>query len=250
VSQPPLVDCRALRAGYGWADVLKGVDLEVQEGEFVAVLGANGAGKSTLFKCLSGALRPRHGSARVLGVDVRRLRPHDAARLGVGQVAEGRPIFPGLSVLDHLRLARRFGGDRGRKPEAQSLEDVYALFPILRERRDQLAGQLSGGQQQMLLVARALIGGPRLLLLDEPSLGLAPVVVQQIFRALERLRRDGISVLLIEQSARAALSACDRAYVLRGGKVVREGRAAQMLADRALIEDYLGGARRGRGTER
>jgi branched-chain amino acid transport system ATP-binding protein len=228
-----------LRSGYGAIEALKGISLEVQEGELVSILGANGAGKTTLLKTIAGLLAPRRGRVLFMGREISGRPPDQILREGIALVPERRRIFGPLRVLDNLLLgayARRGDGD-----VSQRLETVYGLFPVLRERRAQLGGTLSGGEQQMLAIGRALMSRPRLLLLDEPSLGLAPLVVREIFRLLADLRRGGTTILLVEQNARMGLQIADRAYVLETGRVKLEGRAAALLEDEGLKAAYLGG---------
>jgi branched-chain amino acid transport system ATP-binding protein len=227
-------------AGYGRTEVLRDVSLEVGAGELVSILGANGAGKTTLFRVVSGVLTPVRGRVLFAGRDITGLPPHAVSALGVGQVPEGRQVFRSLSVLDNLRLAAWFGGARDRAALAGRLEAVFALFPVLRERQHQLAGTLSGGEQQMLAIGRALVGQPRLLLLDEPSLGLAPQLVDRIFAVIRRLHATGLTVVLIEQNAHAALRISDRAYVLEQGRVALTGPVAAILADDTVRSLYLG----------
>jgi len=238
-SNEPLLQVRGLGARYGPVAVLHGVDLEVQAGELVAIVGANGAGKTTLLHCLSGLHRPSGGSIRLEGVEISRLAPHRIVAAGIGQVPEGRQVFAPLSVEDNLRL----GGYVQRRDPAwlgQRLRLVYDLFPILEERRAQLAGTLSGGQQQMLAIGRALLGRPRLLLLDEPSMGLAPLLVEEILRVVGELNRQGVTILLVEQNARAALALAQRGYVLETGRVALAAPAAELLADEGVKRAYLG----------
>jgi branched-chain amino acid transport system ATP-binding protein len=237
-----VLDAVDVTAGYGRNMVLRDVTVRVRQGEFVSLIGANGAGKSTLFKCLGGHVRPRSGRVRLFGEDLGGKAPHEIVRAGLGEVPEGRHVFPGLSVREHLQLAAAFGA-RARGEDAASLTArVHELFPLLRDRGAQAAGTMSGGQQQMLVIGRALMTRPRALMLDEPSLGLAPLAVEGIFTALRELNRSGVAVLLIEQNAMAALRLADRAYVLQNGRVVREGSGAELASDRALIEHYVGGA--------
>ena len=234
-----MLSARDLVTAYGAIEALKGISLEVREGELVSILGANGAGKSTLLKTLVGLLAPRSGRVTFLGRDITGRPPDAILREGIALVPERRRIFGPLSVLDNLVLgayARRGDGGVG-----QGLEEVYRLFPILRDRRGQAAGTLSGGEQQMLAIGRALMSRPRLLLLDEPSLGLAPLVVREIFRLLAALRRGGTTILLVEQNARMGLQIADRAYVLETGRVKLEGSAAALLEDADLKAAYLGG---------
>ena len=235
----PLLEVRGLRGRYGPVEVLHGLDLEVAAGELVALVGANGAGKTTLLHLLSGLLRPSGGSIRFAGQDLGRLPPHRIVAAGLCQVPEGRQVFAPLSVADNLRL----GGYALRHDPAWLAAQerrIYELFPILAERRHQLAGTLSGGQQQMLALGRALLGRPRLLLLDEPSMGLAPLLVAEIFRVIGELNRQGVTILLVEQNARAALGIAHRGYVLETGRVVLAAPAATLLADAGIQRAYLG----------
>ena len=234
----PLLCVSRLQVAYGAVQALKGVDLEVFEGEIVALVGGNGAGKTTLMKAISG-LVPLQGGGILFGrEDVSQLPPHRRVRLGIAQSPEGRQVFADQSVEDNLRLGAYL---RGHAAEvAEDLEAQYRLFPRLRERRQQLAGTLSGGEQQMLAIGRALMARPKLLLLDEPSLGLAPLIVKEIFEIITRLRAAGVTVLLVEQMANQALRIADRAYVLKTGEIASHGRAADVRADPAVRDAYLG----------
>lgn len=235
----PLLVVEGLRAAYGRIEVLHGVDLTVGRGEIVALIGANGAGKSTCLAVVSGLLPPRGGRVTFDGRDITGRAAEDLVRLGLSHVPERRQLFGALTVEDNLLLgayARR--GDRAGQREV--MERVYTLFPILRERRRQPAGTLSGGQGQMLAVGRGLMARPSLLLLDEPSLGLAPLVAREIFAAVSTLREGGTTVLLVEQNARAALRLADRGYVFETGRVVLAGPAADLLADPTVQGIYLG----------
>jgi branched-chain amino acid transport system ATP-binding protein len=225
-------------AGYGAITVIPDLSLHVGEGETVALLGPNGAGKSTLTAAIAGALRRRAGAIRFDGVDLVGLPPHQVVAAGVVLVPEGRRIFAPLTVGDNLRLgAMRLAG--GAAALGRQLDYVFGLFPRLAERRGQIAGTLSGGEQQMLAIGRALMSAPRLLLLDEPFLGLAPMVVHEILEAVLGLRRQGLTVLLVEQKVEMALSASDRAYVMVKGAIVREGPSRELLAAGDLGEHYL-----------
>jgi ABC-type branched-subunit amino acid transport system ATPase component/ABC-type branched-subunit amino acid transport system permease subunit len=235
VAGAPLLEVRTLSAGYGAEPVLKGIDLAVREREMVAVLGANGAGKSTLMRALSGLLRPVSGAVTFDRGDISRLAPHKIAARGLALVPEGRQVFPELSVLDNLRL----GAFLRRDAAAGDIEAMLERFPRLRERRHQRAGLLSGGEQQMLAIARGLMGRPRLLLLDEPSLGLAPAVINDLFAALDRLRRESVTILLVDQMSGLALALADRAYVLEGGRMVASGPADEIAGQGALEKAYL-----------
>ncbi|HLO77892.1 MAG TPA: ABC transporter ATP-binding protein [Magnetospirillum sp.] len=232
-----LLEIRDLASHYGRILALKGIDLQVEEGELVALVGANGAGKTTLLRCLSGVQPLTGGTIRFDGSDITRLSAERRVGVGIAQVPEGRQVFGPLSVEDNLLLGayRRRGKD-----VAADLERMYALFPILREKRLLPAGTLSGGQQQMLAIARALMSHPRLLLLDEPSMGLAPLLVAEIFQAVQELKRQGTTIFLVEQNATAALAIADRGYVLETGAVVMQGSGAQLLADDRVKAAYLG----------
>ena len=226
-----------LSAAYSGIKALRSAALTVHEGEFVALIGPNGAGKSTLLNCLSGVVRPTGGSIRFMGQELVGMAPWNVSRKGLLQVPEGRQVLPNLSVRENLTLGATALSGRA---STHTLERIHDLFPILAERREQRAGSLSGGQQQMLAIGRALMGAPRLLLLDEPSLGLAPVIVIQVFEALRALNAQGLTILLVEQNARQALLATDRAYVIEQGKVVHEGRSEDLAADPAIVAHYLG----------
>ncbi len=230
---------RGLSAGYGKALVLEGLDLSLPEGQVLAVVGANGAGKSTLVKSISGVLRPRAGEVVFNGETIHGLPAHRIAQRGVLHVPETRDIFSGMTVWENLRVAFDNLGDPAREQEA--FDEVYSLFPILHEFRERVAGNLSGGQQQMLAIARALLGRPKVLMLDEPSLGLAALVIREIYATLQRLRERGLTVLLVEQNARMAIDFADRGLVLSNGKIVVSGTREALLADDSLIQHYLGG---------
>jgi len=232
-----------LSARYGAVAALRDVSLEVRAGELVALIGANGAGKSTLLRAIAGLVAPAAGRVTLDGRDVTGQAPEAMIRAGVALVPERRRVFAPLTVLDNLELggyALPRGRDFRSRLEA-GVEEAYRLFPVLRRRRDQLAGTLSGGEQQMLAIGRALMTRPRLLLCDEPSLGLAPLVVAEIMRLLSTLREAGTTILLVEQNARMALRSADRAYVLEVGSVVLSGAAADLLEDDQLKAAYLGG---------
>jgi branched-chain amino acid transport system ATP-binding protein len=227
-----------LHTSYDGIEALRGASLTVSVGEVVAIIGANGAGKTTLINTVSGVLRVGAGRVTFDGADVTGLTAHDVARRGLIQVPEGRRIFGPLTVQENLELGRQARG--ARQDGTDDLDRVYALFPRLRERLRQPAGSLSGGEQQMLAIGRALMGRPRLLMLDEPSLGLAPVIVAQVFDALTALNRAGLTILLVEQNARRALDIADRAYVLERGRIVRTDKAAVLKTDAAIKASYLG----------
>ncbi len=233
----PMLRVEGLTSHYGRIQALKGVDLEVAAGELVALVGGNGAGKTTLLRTLSGVQPASGGRVVFEGQEITRLKPHARVRLGIAQVPEGRQVWGPLSVEDNLRLGAVLRRDR---EVAQDLERVYGMFPILKERRRQAAGTLSGGQQQMLAMGRALLTRPRLLLLDEPSMGLAPILVEQILASVAALKRQGVTVFLVEQNAFAALKIADRGYVLETGKVVLSDSGAALLANERVKEAYLG----------
>ncbi len=233
----PLLAVRDLVAGYGGAPVLRGVSLSVAEGEIVAVLGTNGVGKTTLNRTLSGLVRASSGTIRFLGERIDRLAPCDIVRRGLIHVPEGRRIFPNLSVRENLLLGAYA---RGRQRRAANLDRIFAIFPRLAERSRQFAGTLSGGEQQMLAIGRGLMAEPRLLVLDEPSLGLSPLLVEEMFGLIARIAADGLAVLLVEQNVVQSLALATRAYVLENGTVVMEGPAGALAADPALASAYLG----------
>ncbi len=231
---------KGLESGYGRVGVLRGIDIEVHAGELVTVIGANGAGKSTLLKTIVGFVSATAGSVFVDEIDLTRTSPERAVGFGVSLVPEGRMLFGPMTVRENLELGAYSNAGRGDTSITHDLERVYDLFPVLREREGQSAETLSGGEQQMLAVARALMSRPRVLLLDEPSLGLAPKVIDEIFDALDGLRSQGLSILLVEQDAKLALKHADRGYVMRTGDVVLSGAAEELLADDDVRLIYLG----------
>jgi branched-chain amino acid transport system ATP-binding protein len=232
-----MLEITNLKAGYKGIEALKGVSLTVTEGEMVAIIGANGAGKSTLLNSMSGVVRAMAGQIMFDGRDVTRLPPHVIARAGLLHVPEGRQVLADMTVQENLMLGALARGSRAAFYE---MDKVVSLFPILAERMAQLAGTLSGGQQQMMAIGRALMGSPRVLLLDEPSLGLSPLMTQQVFEALAKLHRDGMTIVLVEQNAHRALAATQRAYVLERGLIVQQGDSKKLQSDPAIIEHYLG----------
>ena len=234
----PLLEVRDLEAGYGPIRALDRVSLDVEDGELVALIGANGAGKTTLLMAISGLVPPRSGSIRFAGSPLAAVKPHEVMRLGIGHAPEGRRIFPRLTVRENLELGGFMQTDRAKL--YRDIDEACGLFPVLGERMDQLGGTLSGGEQQMLAIARALVGHPRLLLLDEPSLGLAPLIVAKVFEVIASLSARGISVLLVEQNARAALKLARRGYVLETGRITLTGSSAELAADRRVRDAYLG----------
>jgi branched-chain amino acid transport system ATP-binding protein len=228
---------------YGQVHALKNVSLHLMEGEIVTLIGANGAGKTTILNSLSAVIPPRSGEILFDGKAINTLSPDRIVEMGISQVPEGRQVFKPLSVEENLELGAylRFRKREGRGAIKKGLEEIYALFPVLLERRKQMAGTLSGGEQQMLAIGRALMAKPRLLLLDEPSMGLAPLVVQEIFTVIENLRREKkTTILLVEQNARVALKMADRGYVLETGKVILEGIASELLENKEVQRAYLG----------
>lgn len=234
-----LLQIKDIKAGYGAVTALKGVSIDVPAGDIVALLGANGAGKSTTLKCVSGVVRPRGGSIVFDGQDITGRSPNAITRLGIAQVPEGRRIFKDLTVTENLTMGAYTRGDH--EAIGHDRERILELFPRLRERAGQLGGSLSGGEQQMLAIGRGLMAAPRVLLLDEPSLGLAPILVAQIFAALLELKKErGLSILLVEQNMRMALRFSDYGYVLQLGQVMVSGKSRELQNDRKVFESYLG----------
>jgi branched-chain amino acid transport system ATP-binding protein len=227
---------KSIDAGYGGFQALFGVSMQVQAGEAVAVIGANGAGKTTLLRVISGLLPPTAGEMTMQGVSLRAIAPHKILSTGIAHVPESRRLFPRLSVESNLKM----GAYTARKKFADRLDYVYGLFPRLRERRAQLAGTLSGGEQQMCAIARALMSGPKLVLLDEPSMGLAPVVVQQVFELVRQMRAEGYTVLIVEQNVSQVLKIVDRAYLLEVGRMKSSGPAGELLASDDIRKAYMG----------
>ncbi len=233
----PLLDIQGLRGGYGRVEVLRGVDLQVGAGEIVALLGSNGAGKSTLNNTVCGIERAWSGKVFFDGRDLTRAHYREVVKAGLIQVPEGRKVFPNLSVLENLELG---SFTRARERRASNLERVFTIFPRLKERLTQRAGTMSGGEQQMLAIGRGLMAEPRLLILDEPSLGLSPLLVEEMFALIRRLHSEGLSVLLVEQNVGQSLEIADRAYVLENGAVRFSGLPAELLASAELKRAYLG----------
>jgi branched-chain amino acid transport system ATP-binding protein len=233
----PMLEVTGLYAGYDSMEVLHGVDLAIDEGQIVALLGSNGAGKSTLNNTLSGIIQPRLGSIRFGGRDIVGTSPEHIVAGGLVQVPEGRRIFPNMSVLENLEMG---GYRRGRKRRARNLARVTEVFPRLAERFSQLAGTLSGGEQQMLAIGRGMMSEPRLLILDEPSLGLSPLLVEEMFTLIGQLNEQGLSILLVEQNVFQSLAIADRAYVLENGSVTLQGASADLLDNAQLRKSYLG----------
>ena len=234
----PLLDLRDVHTYYGAIHALRGVTLHVDEGEIVTLIGSNGAGKSTTLRTVSGLLRPREGSIQLEGQRIDGQRPHEIVALGVCQAPEGRRIFPRMSVFENLEMGAFLRKDRGAI--AADYERVFSLFPRLKERRTQRGGTLSGGEQQMLAIGRALMAAPRVLLLDEPSMGLSPILVEQIFEIIQSINQQGTTVLLVEQNALMALNVAKRGYILQTGEIVLTGEAKKLRDDPAVRKAYLG----------
>jgi len=241
-----LLEVKAANSYYGNIHALKDVSLKVDRGEIVTVIGANGAGKTTLLNTISGVLHASRGELLLEGRPITKLSPDKIVRLGISQVPERRQVFSTLNVLDNLLLGAYLRHGREPRDEIErDLEFVFEVFPVLKERRMQMGGTLSGGEQQMLALGRGLMAKPKILLLDEPSLGLAPLLVREIFRVAGELREHGTTILVVEQNARAALRLADRGYVMETGSVVLEGRSEELLADERVQDAYLGGSTAG-----
>lgn len=232
-----MLEVQDLHVYYGGIHALKGINLTVKEGRIVTLIGANGAGKSTTLRTIAGLVRPRQGTVRFNGADLSRIPTYRIIRQGIGVAPEGRRVFSNLTVLENLELGAY---NRSKAEYLEQLEWVYTLFPRLEERRKQLAGTLSGGEQQMLALGRALMSRPKLVLLDEPSLGLAPLVVEEVFNAIETVNRQGATILLVEQNAMAALNVAHYAYVLETGRITLEGVGRELLKDERVRKAYLG----------
>jgi branched-chain amino acid transport system ATP-binding protein len=233
-----LLEVEALDLYYGDAQALAGVSLEIGSGEIVAIVGANGAGKSSLIRAIHGIETPAQGKVRFDGVDITGWPSYRVCEAGIGHVAEGRQVFPNLSVLDNLEMGAT--PLRARAAEKRTLEKVFSLFPRLAERRRQAAGTLSGGEQQMLAIGRCLMGQPRLIMFDEPSLGLAPTIVQEVFRIVRHLNQEGLTILLVEQNVMASLKIAHRGYVLENGRIELSGTGGELLNDDRVRQAYLG----------
>ena len=238
-----MLEITNLHAAYGKVQVLHGISLSVPKGKVVTLIGSNGAGKTTTMRAISGMLKPKEGTVSLGGQDITGLDSHKIARAGLAHSPEGRRVFATMSVKDNLLLGAfpRFTGSRNRGDIETDLQKAMELFPRLRERRDQLAGTLSGGEQQMLAMARAVMLNPEVILLDEPSMGLAPILVDEVFRIIQRLKQEGMTMLLVEQFAAAALAVADYGYVLENGRISVHGPAASLQNDPAVKAAYLGG---------
>jgi branched-chain amino acid transport system ATP-binding protein len=234
-----LLEIKDLKVSYGKIEAIKGISLHVKQGEIVTLVGANGAGKTTLLKTISGILKPSQGVINFEGNDIQSIEPHNRVLEGLCQAPEGRGIFPGMTVLENLEMGK-FSRKNWKNELAEDLEKIYSLFPRLKERQNQAGGTLSGGEQQMLSIGRALMSRPRLLLLDEPSMGLAPKFIQQIFSIIREIQAQGVSILLVEQNAAQALSCANRAYILETGNIIKEGSGKDLLNDDAVKKAYLG----------
>lgn len=226
-----------LSASYGYVKALKEVSIKADQGQIVSIIGANGAGKTSLLRCISGLVKPTSGIIEFLGEQIPK-KPNDIVKKGIIHVPEGRKTFSGLSIQDNLLVG---GYLFSAKENEEELKKNYELFPILKQRKEQYAGTLSGGEQQMLAIARGLMSHPKLMLLDEPSLGLAPLIVNQVYELIAQIRDRGITVLLVEQNAKKALGLCDKAYVLENGKIILEGTGKELLCSESVKKAYLGG---------
>lgn len=237
MSSDTILEVKDLFCRYGRIEVLRNINLSLSEGELLALIGANGAGKTTLLKTIAGVLKPSRGTVLYRGENILKNYPFENVKLGISLVPEGRHVFPNLSVEDNLVLG---GFSRSKTEVLEDIKKQYNLFPVLHEKRRELAGMLSGGQQQMLAIGRALMSRPRVLLLDEPSMGLAPLLVAEIFRIVVELRRLGVTILIVEQNAHGALKIADRAYVLETGNLAFEGEGRALLIDDRIKKAYLG----------
>ena len=234
-----LLEIKDLRVSYGKIEAIKGISLNVKQGEIVTLVGANGAGKTTLLKTISGLLKPSAGVISFEGKDIQTIAPHNRVLEGLCQAPEGRGIFPGMTVLENLEMGK-FSRKEWKNELKEDLDRMYQLFPRLKERQNQTGGTLSGGEQQMLSIGRALMSRPKLLLLDEPSMGLAPMFIKQIFNIIREIQTQGVSILLVEQNAAQALSCANRAYIMETGNIVKEGAGKDLLKDEAIKKAYLG----------
>ena len=235
-----LLKVHGLKVSYGHIEAVKGIDLELYEGQITTLVGANGAGKSTTLLALSGLVKKAAGKVEMEGRDLTSLAPHKIVAAGMVQVAEGRATLTTLSVRENLQLGAYTRRD-GRAQRAEDLDRIFTLFPVLKDRADGLAGNLSGGEQQMLAIGRALMAKPRVLLLDEPLMGLAPIIVQDIFRTLREINKNGLTIFLVEQNVRQALKIADRAYVIETGRIVLAGSGRELLGNPKVQDAYLGG---------
>lgn len=235
-----MLELKKIHTFYGPIEALRGIDIEVKQGEIVSLIGNNGAGKSTTLMTISGVLRPEAGDTIFEGQNIRGIPPHRIVEMGISQVPEGRRIFPRLTIKENLEMGAYTKFKVKSSKLKVQLDRIYDLFPVLKERQKQPGGTLSGGEQQMLAIGRALMSNPKLLLLDEPSLGLAPIIVNKIFRTIKEINREGVTVLLVEQNARLALKLSDRGYVLENGRVALEGKGEELLNNEEVKRAYLG----------
>ncbi|MCI6042980.1 ABC transporter ATP-binding protein [bacterium] len=233
-----MLEIKDLEVYYGVIQAIKGISFEVNKGEVIALIGANGAGKTTILHTITGLLSPKKGSVMYEGTDITKIPAHKIVSLGMAHVPEGRRVFADLSVYENLKMGAYTRKDKNEVEE--TLERVYERFPRLKERKNQMAGTLSGGEQQMLAMGRALMSKPKIILMDEPSMGLSPILVNEIFDIIQEVSKSGTTVLLVEQNAKKALSIADRAYVLETGKIVLEGKAEDLLNDDSIKKAYLG----------
>ncbi len=233
-----MLTVKDLVVNYGVIQALKGISFEVEEGEVIALIGANGAGKTTTLQTISGMLKPKSGSVMLESEDITKIPGHKIVSMGMAHVPEGRRVFAQLTVLENLKMGAYTRSDK--KEISETLEKVYKSFPRLKEREKQMAGTLSGGEQQMLAMGRALMSKPRIILMDEPSMGLSPIYVEEIFTIIQEIRKTGTTVLLVEQNAKKALSIADRAYVLETGNIVLSGKASDLMNDDSIKKAYLG----------
>lgn len=234
-----LLEIKDLRVHYGMAEALKGISVSVEEGEIVALIGANGAGKTTTLRTISGLKAPTSGEIWLRGKRIDRIPAHKIVKLGIAHIPEGRIVFAPMTVLDNLKMGAYLRKDK--QQVARDLNAMYEHFPVLKERHNQLAGSLSGGEQQMLAVARALMAGPQLLLMDEPSMGLSPVLVEEVSNIIKDIHKTGIGIILVEQNARMALELANKAYILAVGSIILEGDAKELANDERVKKAYLGG---------
>ena len=232
-----MLEIENIHVSYGMINAIRGVSFTVDRGEIIALIGANGAGKTTTLHTISGLLRPKSGSIRFNGTEITRVAPHKIVSMGIAQVPEGRRVFSQLTVLDNLKMGAYIRRDQ--KEIAHSLQTVYGWFPRLKERQNQIAGTLSGGEQQMLAMGRALMSHPQIILMDEPSMGLSPLLVTEVFNIIEEICKAGTTVLLVEQNAKKALTIADRAYVLETGTIALEGKAADLMNNDRVKKAYL-----------
>jgi branched-chain amino acid transport system ATP-binding protein len=233
-----MLTVKNLQVNYGSVQALKDISIEVKQGEIVTLIGSNGAGKSTLLKTISGLIRPKQGSITFEGKDLTSIPPEKIVSIGISHVPEGRKIFSGMTVMENLRIGAYQRKDK--KGIEKDLEEVFSLFPILKDRKNQDAGTLSGGEQQMLAISRALLAKPKLIILDEPSLGLAPVIIDKVFEFIEKIRDTGITILLVEQNANLALEVSERAYVHETGEIKLTGKSSELMKDEQIMKAYLG----------